>query len=500
MNHSNNLTIEPQHFESLYPANTREQEIEKILQYVKQGNSCQVIALPGVGRSTLLGLLAYNKTVRQHHLKEQEKQYHFVLTNFSEVRRRDLLDVTKFIFLSLVDSLRDRQFTEEYEKTKTIFQEALSLNDELVLFQGLKQAIDILAAEKNLTIVFLFDRFEEYIPMLTPEFFANLRVLRNRAKYQFSVVFSLNRPLEDSIEPAMMTEYYDFVVGHNVYLPIVDEVGTKHRIKALEEMSGKKVDKEILDAVIDVTGGFTREIKVCVQTILGIDVNQLSGLGIQFSDNSFSVISQSDKQKTGKLVSDNRHLRTDNRTINPLAHFLLSHKTVQRPLFEMWQALTPSEQDFILSGDYQTTDSDYQYLSRVGLLNDGKLTIPLFEKFLHTFLAQQRQSVTQNQSIQYDANTNEIKQGDVILSDSLTSSEFRLLRYLIQNPDRVIEREELINAVWKDNATTAGVTDQALDQLIFRVRRKIEEDPNNPSHLQTVKGRGIRFIAQKSST
>jgi DNA-binding response OmpR family regulator len=82
-----------------------------------------------------------------------------------------------------------------------------------------------------------------------------------------------------------------------------------------------------------------------------------------------------------------------------------------------------------------------------------------------------------------------------VLSDQLTSSEFRMLRFLLQNEQRVIEREELINIVWGDNKSTAGITDQAVDQLIFRLRRKVEEDANHPTHLQTVKGRGFTFTS-----
>ena len=76
------------------------------------------------------------------------------MTNFSEVRRRPLIDITKFLFLSLVDSLRDRHLDEEYQKTKTLFQEALQVQDELVLFQGLKNAVDLLTVEKQMSIVF----------------------------------------------------------------------------------------------------------------------------------------------------------------------------------------------------------------------------------------------------------------------------------------------------------------------------------------------------------
>src|SRR5205807_10091569 len=96
----------------------------------------------------------------------------------------------------------------------------------------------------------------------------------------------------------------------------------------------------------------------------------------------------------------------------------------------------------------------------------------------------------------YDEHTNTIRKGEIILSDQLTASEFRLLRYLLQNPDRIVERDELINVVWENIKSTAGITDQAVDQLVFRVRRKIEEDPNNPLHLVTVKGRGFKFVKE----
>ncbi|HEX7042540.1 MAG TPA: helix-turn-helix domain-containing protein, partial [Patescibacteria group bacterium] len=61
--------------------------------------------------------------------------------------------------------------------------------------------------------------------------------------------------------------------------------------------------------------------------------------------------------------------------------------------------------------------------------------------------------------------------------------------------DSVVDREQIIQAVWTDSKTYAGVSDQAVDQLIFRLRKKIEDDPNNPTHIQTVKGRGIKFSA-----
>lgn len=159
----------------------------------------------------------------------------------------------------------------------------------------------------------------------------------------------------------------------------------------------------------------------------------------------------------------------------------------------IWQALSPSEQDFLTKNTaYETSDQDYPYLANVGLLRDGKITISLLQEFIKKSILPQ-EIKTKTELITFDINTNEIKQGVDIISDRLTSSEFRLLRFLLEHQGIIVERESIINAVWKDAATTLGVTDQAFDQLLFRVRKKIEDDPNSPVHLQTIKGRGIRF-------
>src|SRR5450759_492120 len=152
--------METQHFESLYPDTTRFAEIEKILTFIKEGSSCQVVSVPGVGRSNLLGFLAYNRNLRIKHLGKDQDKFHFVYLNFSEIRKKPLIEATKFIFLGLVDSLRERQMNKDYEVANKFFKDGLQLKDEMVLFQGLKKTVDYLALEKNLTIVFLFDRFE----------------------------------------------------------------------------------------------------------------------------------------------------------------------------------------------------------------------------------------------------------------------------------------------------------------------------------------------------
>ncbi|MDP2632725.1 MAG: helix-turn-helix domain-containing protein, partial [Candidatus Curtissbacteria bacterium] len=89
--------------------------------------------------------------------------------------------------------------------------------------------------------------------------------------------------------------------------------------------------------------------------------------------------------------------------------------------------------------------------------------------------------------------TREILKGTNIISDLLSKQEYRLLVFLIQNEGKIAERGEIIEAVWPDIQVQEGISDEAIDQMVFRLRKKIEDEPNSAKHIITVKGRGLRF-------
>lgn len=74
----------------------------------------------------------------------------------------------------------------------------------------------------------------------------------------------------------------------------------------------------------------------------------------------------------------------------------------------------------------------------------------------------------------------------------LTILENRILLYFLRNPNKVINRDELMLVVWGYNS---DVNTRTLDMHIVRLRKKIELNPDNPQLLQTVRGIGYRFNA-----
>jgi DNA-binding response OmpR family regulator len=74
---------------------------------------------------------------------------------------------------------------------------------------------------------------------------------------------------------------------------------------------------------------------------------------------------------------------------------------------------------------------------------------------------------------------------------TLTAHEFKLLKFFLENPERVISRDELLSDVWGYNNYP---TTRTVDNQILKLRQKLEVDPANPTHFVTVHGAGYKFL------
>jgi DNA-binding response OmpR family regulator len=74
---------------------------------------------------------------------------------------------------------------------------------------------------------------------------------------------------------------------------------------------------------------------------------------------------------------------------------------------------------------------------------------------------------------------------------SLTSLEFKLLKFFTTNAERVLTREALLNDVW---GYSSYPTTRTVDNLILKLRQKLEVDSASPKHLLTVHGAGYKFV------
>jgi hypothetical protein len=84
-----------------------------------------------------------------------------------------------------------------------------------------------------------------------------------------------------------------------------------------------------------------------------------------------------------------------------------------------------------------------------------------------------------------------VRKGDAEVT--LTAKEFDLLLLFIRNPDRAFTREEICSRIWGDDLY---VDPSNIAVHVRRLREKIENDPSQPRHIETVWGVGYRWKPQ----
>ena len=93
--------------------------------------------------------------------------------------------------------------------------------------------------------------------------------------------------------------------------------------------------------------------------------------------------------------------------------------------------------------------------------------------------------------LQVDWEARQVQFGRRVLDPPLSPAQFALLSLLGQSGGRVVTRQEIIEAVWPD--ALGGVTDQAIDALVYRLRERLAELDPDHTYVVTVRGHGFRF-------
>lgn len=95
---------------------------------------------------------------------------------------------------------------------------------------------------------------------------------------------------------------------------------------------------------------------------------------------------------------------------------------------------------------------------------------------------------------QYENIVVQVSSGKVLKNDKelfLSALEYKLLLFFFYNQNRIITRDMLLEEIW--NISKEDVNDNTLSVYIKRIRNKIEDDPQNPIIIKTVRGLGYKL-------
>lgn len=94
--------------------------------------------------------------------------------------------------------------------------------------------------------------------------------------------------------------------------------------------------------------------------------------------------------------------------------------------------------------------------------------------------------------LQMDPDAHRVRIGEDEVDPPLSPAQYRLLALLYKNANRVVSRNEIVQRVWPDS-DEAGVSEQAIDALVRRLRDRLAEVDPDSNFVVTVRGYGFRL-------
>lgn len=173
----------------------------------------------------------------------------------------------------------------------------------------------------------------------------------------------------------------------------------------------------------------------------------------------------------------------------------VSFPEVQTFLKKLWGSLEGAERQLLLNIEiFNPKDSlvTYEHLEKKGVFRKSNGHYSLFSKLLENYIKKYASTKVLPDGVYLDGKSEQVFIDGREITTALTQSEYRLLEYLCNTDGRVVKREELLSK-FRDSKGLTNFSDEALDQLVVRLRGKIEADRHNPRRLLTLRGRGFQF-------
>jgi len=160
--------------------------------------------------------------------------------------------------------------------------------------------------------------------------------------------------------------------------------------------------------------------------------------------------------------------------------------------------ITPTQEGMILEdlGSKNGTHCNGTPLTAPLVLQDGdEVQIALAQKFQYLTsdaTMPLTEGVSRSGRLMVDARSRRVWINQQQLVPPLSAQQFKLLWLLYENQGQVISRPDLISSVWGEDQS-AGVSDQALDALIRRLRDRLASLDPSHQYIITVRGHGVRM-------
>ena len=439
-----------------YTINYRVAEARQVMGWIKAGQSGCLIGLRGAGKSNFLRFLL-RQDVRRYYLERNWADFAFVLIDLLALAERSAWAVYELV-LDRLSGVNE----EIAEELTSLRREVTSSRDLLVAQRAVERCVDALCQRSAQRIVLLFDEFDAVFRALDPSLFRCLRAIRDAHKGQVSYLVIVANDLAHLRDDLTEVEHFCRLVSRNVSgLGPYSKTDARQMIRYLASHRSIELVEQDTVRLIELSGGHAGLLKATLSLLWDAHYG-------------------SDLAKLAPALSDEHAMQAECRKV--------------------WDSLPESEQAalYALARGAQADVRTLPRLKRKGLVREGQPETSLFSPLFAEFVHQQAPPSTEGTAISRSPPIVQIEGRRV---ETLTELEFEMLCYLYEHRGRVCTKDELIENVYRQqyDRMKGGVTDQALQTLISRLRDKIEPERGRPRYVVTVRGQGYRFVEKDNS-
>jgi len=424
--------------EAAFPLSYRKAEVKKIMNALHRLRSITVIGLAAMGKSNIVRFVVSHPEAKRHYLADKAGSFIFLHV---DCNRTDCSS-TEAILQELSHQLAKSGVPPATQAQAGEARPAICHLQE-VLESQLRKVGD------GQNVAIFFDVFDQAYEQLGIQFFRYLRYLRDM-RGNVCYVFGSRRP------PGPLPELEELLVDPCWVGPLTHDDALAS-IARDERRLGVTFSEEEKNKLIDITGGHP-----------GLLKNATELLCDQFID----------------LTQD----------LHRLAARLLESKTIQGVCRDLWNDLTPQQQEALTlrAGNVSTHALDPEvvmFLRKTGLLVDsinGEAVVfsRVFEKFVQT------QELERVIYVEVGVlNSVRIHSWQGTQTIDLSPRQSRLLRFMVPNPEKVHGKPQLAAAVWPEDEYPWPSNKDALEQHISRLRHRL-----NPVLRELTGDQKYRFI------
>jgi hypothetical protein len=294
------------------------------------------------------------------------------------------------------------------------------------------------------------DEFDEVFSEIEGDLFAGLRALRDDHKYKLVyVIFGRKELSQTHLITGNYQAFYELFPSNTFGLGPYTEQDARYMIGRLAARREKPISRDDTTTIINVTGAHPGLIRITTYAVLDGEVNLHAG-----------------------------DLR---------AQLLTNHK-IRDEFHKIWEGLNPDEQTALFEISKGNPDVNRYALEMlqkkkvVERSNPPRIFSEIFATYVRDDAKIPRFSI--------DWASESVWRGSERVI-GITRREYELLAYLYKNRNRVCAVDELVREILKDDPLS--VTQQKIQSLVNRVRRKIEPDLRKPVYLVRHGDEGYRL-------